>query len=449
MLILIEKPLVAIVGRPNVGKSTLFNKLCGRRISIVEDTPGVTRDRLYVDVEWTGHLFTIIDTGGIEPEKDDVIQKHMHAQAQLAIETADVIIFVVDARQGITTVDEDVAKMLRQSKKPIVLAANKAETETLRLNAVEFYSLDLGEPIPISAEQSQSLGDLLDIVVKNFPRNYEEDYDNDVIKIAVVGKPNAGKSSIVNRILKQERSIVSDIAGTTRDAIDTPFTHNGKNYMIIDTAGIRRKSRIEDETIERYSVIRSLGAVRRADVTFIVIDADEGLTEQDVKIAGYAHNEGKPSVIVVNKWDLIEKDTNTMSKFKKKLDSDLVFMNYAPSLFISALTGQRMNKLLELADYVVAKANTRITTGLLNDIVLEAITASEPPTKNGRRLKVLYATQVTTNPPTFVLFVNDTTLVHFSYTRYLENYLRKSFDLDGTPIRIIFRQRDKGDNDVR
>lgn len=449
MLILIEKPLVAIVGRPNVGKSTLFNKLCGRRISIVEDTPGVTRDRLYVDVEWTGHLFTIIDTGGIEPEKDDVIQKHMHAQAQLAIETADVIIFVVDARQGITTVDEDVAKMLRQSKKPIVLAANKAETETLRLNAVEFYSLDLGEPIPISAEQSQSLGDLLDIVVKNFPRNYEEDYDSDVIKIAVVGKPNAGKSSIVNRILKQERSIVSDIAGTTRDAIDTPFTHNGKNYMIIDTAGIRRKSRIEDETIERYSVIRSLGAVRRADVTFIVIDADEGLTEQDVKIAGYAHNEGKPSVIVINKWDLIEKDTNTMSKFKKKLDSDLVFMNYAPSLFISALTGQRMNKLLELADYVVAKANTRITTGLLNDIVLEAISASEPPTKNGRRLKVLYATQVTTNPPTFVLFVNDTTLVHFSYTRYLENYLRKSFDLDGTPIRIIFRQRDKGDNDVR
>lgn len=449
MLILIEKPLVAIVGRPNVGKSTLFNKLCGRRISIVEDTPGVTRDRLYIDVEWTGHLFTIIDTGGIEPEKDDVIQKHMHAQAQLAIETADVIIFVVDARQGITTVDEDVAKMLRQSKKPIVLAANKAETETLRLNAVEFYSLDLGEPIPISAEQSQSLGDLLDIVVKNFPRNYEEDYDSDVIKIAVVGKPNAGKSSIVNRILKQERSIVSDIAGTTRDAIDTPFTHNGKNYMIIDTAGIRRKSRIEDETIERYSVIRSLGAVRRADVTFVVIDADEGLTEQDVKIAGYAHNEGKPSVIVVNKWDLIEKDTNTMSKFKKKLDSDLVFMNYAPSLFISALTGQRMNKLLELADYVVAKANTRITTGLLNDIVLEAISASEPPTKNGRRLKVLYATQVTTNPPTFVLFVNDTTLVHFSYTRYLENYLRKSFDLDGTPIRIIFRQRDKGDNDVR
>lgn len=449
MLILLEKPLVAIVGRPNVGKSTLFNKLCGRRISIVEDTPGVTRDRLYVDVEWTGHLFTIIDTGGIEPEKDDVIQKHMHAQAQLAIETADVIVFVVDARQGITTVDEDVAKILRQSKKPVVLAANKAETETLRLNAVEFYSLDLGEPIPISAEQSQSLGDLLDIVVKNFPRNYEEDYDSDVVKIAVVGKPNAGKSSIVNRILKQERSIVSDIAGTTRDAIDTPFTHNGKNYMIIDTAGIRRKSRIEDESIERYSVIRSLGAVRRADVTFIVIDADEGLTEQDVKIAGYTHNEGKPSVLVVNKWDLIEKDTNTMSKFKNKLDSDLVFMNYAPSIFISALTGQRMNKLLELADYVVEKANTRITTGLLNDIVLEAISASEPPTKNGRRLKILYATQVATNPPTFVLFVNDTTLVHFSYTRYLENYLRKSFDLDGTPIRLIFRQRDKGDNDVR
>lgn len=446
---LINKPLVAIVGRPNVGKSTLFNKLSGKRISIVEDTPGVTRDRLYVDTEWTGHLFTLIDTGGIEPDKNDVIQAHMHAQAQLAIDTADIILFMVDARQGITTVDEDVAAMLRSSKKPVILVANKAETETLRLNAVEFYNLNIGEPVPISAEQGLGIGDLLDIVVESFERNFQEDYDSDILKIAVVGKPNAGKSSIVNRILNEERSIVSDIAGTTRDAIDTPFTYNGKKYTIIDTAGIRRKSRIDDKTIERYSVIRSFAAVRRADVTFVVIDANEGVTEQDVKIAGFVHNEGKPSVLVINKWDLIEKDTHTMAKFKKKLQSDLIFMSYAPSIFISALTGKRMPKLIEMADYVAKQASFRISTGILNDIVLEAVTAAEPPSKGGRRLKIYYSTQVTTNPPTFVLFVNDTTLTHFSYTRYLENYFRKSFDLEGTPIKIIFRQREKGAYDGR
>lgn len=446
---LINKPLVAIVGRPNVGKSTLFNKLCGKRISIVEDTPGVTRDRLYVDAEWTGHLFTLIDTGGIEPDKDDVIQAHMHAQAQLAIDTADIILFMVDVRQGITTVDEDVAAMLRSSKKPVILVANKAETETLRLNAVEFYNLNIGDPVPISAEQGLGIGDLLDIVVENFERNFQEDYDSDILKIAVVGKPNAGKSSIVNRILNEERSIVSDIAGTTRDAIDTPFTYNGKKYTIIDTAGIRRKSRIDDKTIERYSVIRSFAAVRRADVTFVVIDANEGVTEQDVKIAGFVHNEGKPSVLVINKWDLIEKDTHTMAKFKNKLHADLIFMNYAPSIFISALTGKRVPKLIEMADYVAKQASFRISTGILNDVVLEAVTAAEPPSKGGRRLKIFYSTQATTNPPTFVLFVNDTTLTHFSYTRYLENYFRKSFDLEGTPIRIIFRQKEKGAYDGR
>ncbi len=446
---LIKKPLVAIVGRPNVGKSTLFNKLCGKRVSIVEDTPGVTRDRLYEDVEWTGHIFTIIDTGGIEPQKDDVIQKHMHAQAQLAIDTADVIMFIVDAREGITTVDDDVAQMLRQSKKPIILVANKAETETQRMNAVEFYKFNLGEPVAISGEQGLGIGDLLDIIVEKFERNFEEDYDSGILKIAVVGKPNAGKSSLVNRILKEERSIVSDIAGTTRDAIDTPFTYNDKKYMIIDTAGIRRKSRIDDDTIERYSVIRSLAAVRRADVTFVVIDAEEGMTEQDVKIAGYVHNEGKPSVLVINKWDLVEKDTHTMAKFRKKLRSDLIFMDYAPSMFISALTGQRIPKLMELADYVVKQAAFRISTGVLNDVLIEAISATEPPSKNGRRLKIMYATQAATNPPTFILFVNDTELTHFSYTRYLENYFRKSFNLDGTPIRILYRQRDKEGHDGR
>ena len=437
-----SKPLVAIVGRPNVGKSTLFNKLIGRRLSIVEDTPGVTRDRIYADAEWLTHSFTLIDTGGIEPESEDIIAVQMRRQAELTIETADVIVFLVDGREGMTAADEEVATMLRKSNKPVVLAVNKLDAPKFNDAIYEFYALGLGDPIIISAGQGLGLGDMLDEVCAHFPPEAEEEGEHP-LNIAVVGKPNVGKSSLVNAILGEERCIVSNIPGTTRDAVDTLFTLDGEPYVLVDTAGIRRKRAVEDETIERYSVIRSLAAVRRADVVLIVVDAEQGLSEQDVKIAGYVHEEGKPSVLVVNKWDLIEKDTNTMNKFKKDMQVDLAFMDYVPFLFISAKTGQRVNKLLAAAKESYAQSIRRITTGTLNDIVNEAISMTEPPAMSGKRLKIYYATEVSVQPPTFVIFVNDEALVHFSYKRYMENYFRKTFGFAGTPIKIIFRNRGK------
>lgn len=436
------KPLVAIVGRPNVGKSTLFNRLIGHRVAIVEDTPGVTRDRIYGDAEWLSYAFTLIDTGGIEPANEDIIAVQMRRQAELAIATADVIIFLVDGREGMTSADIEVATMLRKSKKPIVLAVNKVDAPKFEESMYEFFSLGLGDPITISSAQGLGLGDMLDAVVRDFPKA-EELVEDERINIAVVGKPNVGKSSLVNALLGEERAIVSDIPGTTRDSIDTPFTYNERNYVLVDTAGIRRKRAIEDDTIERYSVIRSLAAVRRADVVLIVCDAESGLSEQDVRIAGYAHEEGKASVLIVNKWDLIEKDTHTMSQFKKDLAVDLAFMSYVPMLFISAKYGQRVNQVMRYVNAVYEQTCRRISTGTLNDIVNEAVSMMEPPTDKGRRLKIYYATQVTVKPPTFLIFVNDTELMHFSYERYLENYFRKSFGLDGTPMRLFLRNRKK------
>ena len=437
-----KKPLVAIVGRPNVGKSTLFNRLVGHRVAIVEDTPGVTRDRIYQDAEWLDYSFTLIDTGGIEPANDDIIASQMRRQAELAIETADVILFLVDGREGMTSADMDVAEILRRSKKPVVLTVNKVDAPKFEETKYEFYNLGLGEPIPVSATQGLNLGDLLDEVVRDFPKEVETD-GAERINIAVVGKPNVGKSSLVNALLGEERSIVSDIPGTTRDSVDTPFSQNGRDYTLVDTAGIRRKRSVEDESIERYSVIRSLAAIRRADVVLIVCDASQGLSEQDVRIAGYAHEEGKASVLVVNKWDLIEKDTNTMNRFKKDLGADLAFMDYVTMLFISAKNGQRVNKVLEAVDEAFEQSRRRIPTGQLNDVVGEAITMNAPPSDKGRALKVYFATQASVQPPTFILFVNDTEIVHFSYERYLENFFRKSFGFEGTPIRLIFRNRKK------
>ncbi len=437
-----NKPLVAIVGRPNVGKSTLFNRLIGRRVAIVEDTPGVTRDRIYQDAEWLNYAFTLIDTGGIEPASEDIIAQQMRRQAELAIETADVIVFLVDGREGMTSADMDVADILRRSNKPVVLAVNKVDAPKFEEAMYEFYSLGLGDPYTISASQGLGLGDLLDAVVKDFPKDLQSE-ETDRINIAVVGKPNVGKSSLVNALLGEERSIVSDIPGTTRDSIDTPFTKNGREYTLVDTAGIRRKRSVEDESIERYSVIRSLSAIRRADVVIIVCDASQGLSEQDVRIAGYAHEEGKASVLIVNKWDLIEKDTHTMNTFQKALAADLTFMSYVPMLFISAKTGQRVNKVLELVDSAYEQSRRRITTGQLNDTVSEAVMMNDPPSSNGRTLKIYYATQVSVQPPTFIIFVNDTEIVHFSYERYLENFFRKTFGFEGTPIRIFFRSKKK------
>lgn len=434
------KPLVAIVGRPNVGKSTLFNRLIGRRLSIVEDTPGVTRDRIYGDAEWLDYRFTLIDTGGIEPASEDTIAVQMRRQAELAIETCDVILFLTDGREGMTSADEEVAAMLRKSNKPVVLAVNKLDAPKFNDAIYEFYALGLGDPIIVSAGQGIGIGDMLDEVCKHFDSHAEEE-DSSVINIAVVGKPNVGKSSLVNALLGEERVIVSDIPGTTRDAIDTPFERDGQAYVLVDTAGIRRKRAIEDESIERYSVIRSLAAVRRADVVLFVCDASDGLSEQDVKIAGYVHEEGKPSIVIVNKWDLIEKDTHTMDAFKKKMEVDLNFMPYVSYLFISAKTGQRVHKVLSCVQEVYAQSIRRIPTGALNDVVNEAVSMNEPPSLNGRRLKLYYATQVSVQPPTFVIFVNDSKMVHFSYERYLENFFRKSFGFEGTPIRLYFRNR--------
>ncbi len=436
------KPLVAVVGRPNVGKSTFFNKIAGKRISIVEDTPGVTRDRIYADCEWLDHKFTLIDTGGIEPRTDDIMLRQMRRQAEIAIETCDVILFFTDGRTGMTADDEDVATMLRKSRKPVILVVNKVDSQTMNDSIYEFYNLGLGEPFPISSVNMLGLGDLLDEMVRHFPAdrgNGEE--DEHTIQIAVVGRPNVGKSSLVNRILGQERSMVSDIAGTTRDAIDTAFVRDGQRYNIIDTAGIRRKRAIEEESIERYSIVRALAAVRRCDVALIVINAEDGVTEQDTKVAGYVHDEGKAAIIVVNKWDAVEKDTNTMEAYRKQVIEGLKFMDYAPVLFISALTGQRVSKVLESVKAAYAQTSRRITTGLLNDVLADATAALQPPFTAGRRLKIYYATQQGVCPPSFVFFVNDEKLMHFAYQRYLENQFRKAFGFEGTPLQFILRQK--------
>lgn len=435
------KPVAAIVGRPNVGKSTLFNKMAGKRISIVEDHPGVTRDRIYTEIEWLDRTFTLIDTGGIDLYSEDTILRQMKSQAEVAIETADVIIFLVDGQEGITPSDQEVANLLRKSKKKIILAVNKIDAPKYKDNVYEFYNFGLGEPIGISSGQSLGLGDLLDEIVKNFPLEEEGEYDEDIIKVAVVGKPNVGKSSLVNRILGEERVIVSDIPGTTRDAIDTPFSAGGDKYVFIDTAGMRRKGKVF-ESIERYSVVRSLNAIERADVCLMLIDAKEGVSEQDSKIAGFVHDQGRAVVIIVNKWDAVEKDNKTIEKYKEDIKRELPFMDYAPILFISALTGQRVAKVTELIKHVANQHALRISTGILNDILNEAVLMNQPAISGGRRLKIYYVTQVSTKPPTFALFVNEPTLMHFSYQRYLENQIRKAFSFEGTPIRFLLRKRE-------
>lgn len=437
------KPIVAIVGRPNVGKSTLFNKISGKRISIVEDTPGITRDRIYADAEWTGHEFTLIDTGGIEPAASDIILSQMRSQAALAVDMADVILFMVNTKDGVTASDSEVAAMLRKCGKPVLLVCNKVDTPgTPPPELYEFYNLGIGEPYALSSIHGLGVGDLLDEVVSYFPEDIQEDPDEDIIKVAVIGKPNAGKSSLVNRILGEDRVIVSDIAGTTRDAIDSMHIHNGKKYLLIDTAGMRKRGKI-DENVERYSVIRALGAVERADVCLIMIDAAEGVTEQDTKIAGYAHDQGKASIIVVNKWDIIDKETNTMKNFAMRIKEGFNFMMYAPSVFISAKTGQRVNDLFDMIDAAAAENAKRISTGLLNDVINDAIAMVQPPSDKGKRLKIYYATQASVKPPTFVLFVNNAELAHYSYIRYLENQLRAKFGFTGTPIKFIIREKTK------
>ncbi len=435
-----SRPIVAIVGRPNVGKSTFFNKITGKKISIVEDKPGVTRDRIYCDAEWCGKSFTMIDTGGIELKSQDEMWRHIKKQAEIAIETADVIIFMCDVKGGITASDHEVASMLRKSNKPIALAVNKMDNYDESV-LMEYYELGLGVPYGISCEQGKGLGDFLDEVCSHFEAIDTEE-ESEIIKIAIVGKPNAGKSSLTNKLLGYDRTIVSGIAGTTRDAIDTPFEYDNQKFMLIDTAGIRKKKAV-NEDVEYYSVIRALGAIRRADICLAVIDSVEGLTEQDVKILGYIHEQGKPSIVVMNKWDAVEKDTYTIEKFKSKLDCDLAFMDYYKSIFISAKTGLRTEKILKMVMEVLENAKRRISTGTLNDVITDAIRTTEPPTKNGRRLKIYYTVQDGVEPPTFVLFVNATDLMHFSYKRYLENTLRSTFDFSGTPIRLFVRERNE------
>ncbi len=436
-----SKPIVAIVGRPNVGKSTLFNALAGSRISIVQDTPGVTRDRIYADVSWLNYNFTMIDTGGIEPDSGDVILSQMREQAQIAIDTADVIIFIVDVRQGMQDADSKVADMLRRSHKPVILAVNKVDNfEKMMMDVYEFYNLGMGEPLPVSAASMLGTGDLLDEVVKHFPDRTGNDEEDDRPKIAVVGKPNVGKSSLVNRLTGDNRVIVSDIAGTTRDAIDTPVKYHGKEYVFIDTAGLRRKNKIKEE-IERYSIIRAVTAVERADVVLLVIDGTEGVTEQDAKIAGIAHERGKGIIIVVNKWDAVEKDDKTIYRQTEKIRQVLSFLSYAEIMFISAKTGQRVQNVYDMIDMVIENNSMRIATGVLNEIVAEAVAMQQPPTDKGKRLKIYYVTQVSVKPPTFVIFVNDKELAHFSYVRYLENRIRDAFGFRGTSLKFIVRER--------
>lgn len=435
-----SKPIVAMVGRPNVGKSTLFNKLAGKRISIVQDTPGVTRDRVYAESEWLNRKFTMIDTGGIEPESSDIIVKQMRRQAQIAIEMADVIVFVVDGKEGLTAADQEVAQMLRKSKKPVVLVVNKIDKLALEENSYEFYNLGIGDPITISASQGLGLGDMLDEVVKYFNDPSEDEEDDEYIRIAMIGKPNVGKSSLINRLLGEERVIVSNVPGTTRDSIDSYLETEDGKFILVDTAGLRRKSKVKEE-IERYSVIRTYAAIEKADVAILVIDAEQGITEQDEKIIGYAHEMNKAIMVVVNKWDLIEKDDKTLSNYQKDLQQKLKFMPYAKYLFISALTGQRVHKILSTAKYCYDNYSKRVSTGLLNDVISKAVLMKEPPVVALKRLKIYYATQVATKPPKFVFFVNDPNLLHFSYGRYLENQLRESFDFDGTGIEIEYRAR--------
>ena len=434
------KPIVAMVGRPNVGKSTLFNRLAGKRISIVEDTPGVTRDRVYAEAEWLTYNFTMIDTGGIEPERNDIIVQQMRRQANIAIETADVIVFIVDGKEGLTAADHEVATMLRKSKKPVVLVVNKVDSLKEEDNAYEFYNLGIGDPITISASQGLGLGDMLDRIVENFDKSIYEEEEDEYIRIAMIGKPNVGKSSLINRLLGEDRVIVSDIPGTTRDAIDSYLETEEGKFILIDTAGLRRKSKVKEE-IERYSVVRTYAAIERADVCILMIDATEGITEQDERIIGYAHEMRKAIMVIVNKWDLVEKDDKTLDKFKKELQSKLKFLSYAEYLFISALTGQRTQKVLEKAKYCYDNYNKRVATGILNDVISKAILMKEPPVVGLKRMKIYYATQVATKPPKFIFFVNDAEARHFSYERYLENQLRESFDFKGTGIQIEYRQR--------
>lgn len=439
-----KKPLVALVGRPNVGKSTFFNKVVGRRISIVKDEPGVTRDRIYADAEWLSHKFTLVDTGGIDLQNNSEVQKNIMVQAKIAIELADVIIMFVDGKEGLTSADKEVADYLRKSKKPVLVAVNKLDRNQVELT-YDFYELGLGEPYAISAEQSLGLGDLLDVVVSKFDNLETNEEEEETIKIAIVGKPNAGKSSITNRLLGEERVVVSSVAGTTRDAIDTPFEYEGKKYILIDTAGLRRQRSVEYESIESYSVIRTLEAISRADVVMIVFDTSEPLSEQDIRIAGYVHEQKKPSVIVMNKWDLIEKDEYTINAYNERLKEDLSFMDYFLPVYVSAKSGQRMNKLMPIINQAYENSCKRISTSIVNQLLQDAVRMTQPPSKNGRRLKFYFASQVQTCPPTFVFQTNDETLVHFSYQRYLENCIRRSVDFSGTPIKLIFRTKNKKD----
>lgn len=436
-----SKPIVAIVGRPNVGKSTLFNALAGERISIVKDTPGITRDRIYAEVNWLDKTFTLIDTGGIEPESKDVILSQMREQAQIAIDTADVIIFIVDVKQGLQDADAKVADMLRRSRKSVILAVNKVDSIAKYQNDVyEFYNLGIGEPHAISASNMLGLGDMLDEVIAQFPQKEENEEEDETPKIAIIGKPNVGKSSLLNKLIGENRVIVSDIAGTTRDAVDTPVTHNGKDYIFIDTAGLRRKKNVKQD-LEKFMVVRTVSAIERSDIVILLIDAVEGVTEQEAKIAGIAHESGRGVIIAVNKWDAVEKDDKTIYKYEKRIREILSFMPYAEIIFISALSGQRVNKLYDLIDAVIENHALRIQTGVLNEIMSEAVAMQQPPSDKGKRLKLFYMTQVSVKPPTFVIFVNDRELMHFSYTRYLENKIREAFGFKGTPLRFIIRER--------
>jgi GTP-binding protein len=438
-----SKPIVAIIGKPNVGKSTFFNYLAGSRISIVQDTPGVTRDRVYAETNWRGRNFTLVDTGGIEPNSEDIILSQMREQANLAIAMANVIIFLTDIKQGVTAADREIALMLKKSGKPIVLVCNKADNfQKDKDEAYEFYNLGIGEPFPISATNALGIGDVLDKIYESFPPKEENDEDDEVIKVAVIGKPNVGKSSLINKILGENRSIVSDIAGTTRDAIDTDFENEYGKYVLIDTAGIRKKSKVK-ESIEKFSIMRTLLAIERADVCLMMIDAKEGVTDQDAKIAGEAHEAGKGVIIVVNKWDTVEKETGTLEKYKQEIYERLKYLSYAPIIFISAKTGQRVNKLFDLINHVKEQNSLRISTSVINQVINEAIAIVQPPTDKGKRLRIFYGTQASTRPPTFVIFVNNKELFHFSYERYLVNQIRKEFGLEGTPVRIIVREKNE------